>query len=80
MTKLPPLHLLNAVCASATILPDLPVSYDPGGSTLTEQELLDEWGREFTWRRELRRLAQDLVRFGKFNTGATVGISKPGQG
>lgn len=40
--------------------------YDTGGGTLTEQELLDEWGREFLG--EGRRRT-DLVRFGKFNTG-----------
>jgi len=41
--------------------------YDAGGSTLTEQELLDEWGREFLG--EGRRRT-DLVRFGKFNSGS----------
>ncbi len=41
--------------------------YDAGGSTLTEQELLDEWGREFLG--EGRRRT-DLIRFGKFNTGS----------
>ena len=41
--------------------------YQPDGSTsLTEQELLDEWGREFL--SESRRRT-DLVRFGKFCTG-----------
>lgn len=34
-------------------------------STLTEQELLDEWGREF-FAEGRRRM--DLIRFGKFNT------------
>lgn len=43
-----------------------PSLYDAGGSTLTEQELLDEWGREFLG--EGRRRT-DLIRFGKFNTG-----------
>ncbi len=42
--------------------------YAPEGSaSLDEQELLDEWGREFF--AESRRRT-DLVRFGKFNTGA----------
>ncbi len=41
--------------------------YDAGGSTLNEQELLDEWGREFLG--EGRRRT-DLVRFGKFNSGS----------
>ncbi|MDF7814886.1 RagB/SusD family nutrient uptake outer membrane protein [Hymenobacter sp. YC55] len=39
--------------------------YPAGGATLTEQELLDEWGREFIG--EGRRRI-DLIRFGKFNT------------
>ncbi len=38
-----------------------------GNATLTEQELLDEWGREFF--AESRRRT-DLVRFGKFNSEA----------
>ena len=38
-----------------------------GGVTLDEQELLDEWGREFLG--EGRRRV-DLIRFGKFNTGS----------
>ncbi len=42
--------------------------YAPDGQvTLTEEELLDEWGREFF--AESRRRT-DLIRFGKFNTGA----------
>lgn len=42
--------------------------YAPEGTVeLTEQELLDEWGREFF--AESRRRT-DLVRFGQFNTGA----------
>lgn len=42
--------------------------YIPEGSvTLDEQELLDEWGREFLG--EGRRRI-DLIRFGKFNTGS----------
>lgn len=40
--------------------------YPAGGGTLTEQELLDEWGREFIG--EGRRRI-DLVRFGVYNTG-----------
>lgn len=37
-----------------------------GNASLTEQELLDEWGREFF--AESRRRT-DLIRFGKFNSG-----------
>lgn len=40
--------------------------YKPDGSQLTEQELLDEWGREFLG--EGRRRT-DLVRWEKFNSG-----------
>ncbi|MBC6611953.1 RagB/SusD family nutrient uptake outer membrane protein [Hymenobacter sp. BT507] len=40
--------------------------YGAGGAVLTEQELLDEWGREFIG--EGRRRT-DLIRFGKFNSG-----------
>jgi hypothetical protein len=40
--------------------------YDASGATLTEQELLDEWGREFIG--EGRRRI-DVIRFGKYNTG-----------
>ncbi|MCI9286356.1 MAG: RagB/SusD family nutrient uptake outer membrane protein [Muribaculaceae bacterium] len=44
------------------------VLYEPEGKVrLTEQELLDEWGREF-FGESRRRI--DLIRFGKFNTGA----------
>lgn len=44
------------------------VLYAPEGKVkLTEQELLDEWGREF-FAEGRRRI--DLIRFGKFNTGA----------
>ncbi|GAB3307775.1 RagB/SusD family nutrient uptake outer membrane protein [Hymenobacter tenuis] len=43
-----------------------PSLYEASGSTLTEQELLDEWGREFV--AEGRRRI-DLIRFDKFNTG-----------
>ncbi len=38
-----------------------------GNATLSEQELLDEWGREF-FAESRRRI--DLVRFGKFTSGA----------
>ena len=41
--------------------------YEPSGSELTEQELLDEWGREFL--AEGRRRT-DLIRFNKFTTGS----------
>jgi len=40
--------------------------YPASGSTLTEQELLDEWGREFI--AEGRRRI-DVIRFGQFNSG-----------
>jgi hypothetical protein len=40
--------------------------YPAGGATLTEQELLDEWGREFIG--EGRRRI-DVIRFGKYNSG-----------
>jgi hypothetical protein len=40
--------------------------YTADGSTITEQELLDEWGREFI--AEGRRRI-DLIRFGKYNSG-----------
>lgn len=40
--------------------------YPSDGSTLTEAELLDEWGREFLG--EGRRRT-DLIRFNKYNTG-----------
>lgn len=43
-----------------------PSLYAAGGTALTEQELLDEWGREFIG--EGRRRI-DLVRFGKYNSG-----------
>ncbi|RYF48066.1 MAG: RagB/SusD family nutrient uptake outer membrane protein, partial [Cytophagaceae bacterium] len=43
-----------------------PSLYPTDGSTLTEQELLDEWGREFI--AEGRRRT-DLIRFDKFNSG-----------
>jgi hypothetical protein len=40
--------------------------YEESGSELTEQELLDEWGREFL--AEGRRRT-DLIRFNKFTKG-----------
>ncbi len=44
------------------------VLYEPEGRVkLTEQELLDEWGREF-FAEGRRRI--DLIRFGKFNSGS----------
>lgn len=43
-----------------------PSLYPASGNTLTEQELLDEWGREFLG--EGRRRT-DLIRFDQFNTG-----------
>ncbi|MDQ1085516.1 RagB/SusD family nutrient uptake outer membrane protein [Siphonobacter sp. SORGH_AS_1065] len=43
-----------------------PSLYPANGSTLTEQELLDEWGREFLG--EGRRRT-DLIRFNQFNSG-----------
>ncbi|HOZ98269.1 MAG TPA: RagB/SusD family nutrient uptake outer membrane protein [Niabella sp.] len=41
--------------------------YQSGGVQLNDQEMLDEWGREFLV--EGRRRT-DLIRWGKFNTGA----------
>ncbi|GAB3573508.1 hypothetical protein GCM10027578_34610 [Spirosoma luteolum] len=57
--------LLNAVRARnyPTSSPSL---YKPDGSQLTDQELIDEWGREFLV--EGRRRT-DLIRWGVFNTG-----------
>ncbi|MFD1139472.1 RagB/SusD family nutrient uptake outer membrane protein [Larkinella insperata] len=43
-----------------------PSLYKPDGSQLTDQEMLDEWGREFLV--EGRRRT-DLIRWGVFNTG-----------
>ena len=40
--------------------------YPENGSALTEQELLDEWGREFLAEKRRRT---DLNRFGLFTTG-----------
>jgi len=44
-----------------------PSLYNANGSQLTDQEMLDEWGREFVV--EGRRRT-DLIRWGMFNTGA----------
>jgi len=43
-----------------------PSLYNINGSQLTDQEMLDEWGREFL--SEGRRRT-DIIRWGKFNTG-----------
>jgi len=43
-----------------------PSLYKADGSQLTDQEMLDEWGREFLW--EGRRRT-DLIRWDVFNTG-----------
>jgi len=43
-----------------------PSLYNPNGGQLTDQEMLDEWGREFL--SEGRRRT-DLIRWGVFNTG-----------
>lgn len=40
--------------------------YKPDGSQLTDQEMLDEWGREFLFENR-RRI--DLIRWGVYNTG-----------
>ncbi|MFB0497114.1 RagB/SusD family nutrient uptake outer membrane protein [Mucilaginibacter sp. OAE612] len=40
--------------------------YKPDGSQLTDQEMLDEWGREFLGENRRRT---DLIRWGVFNTG-----------
>jgi len=40
--------------------------YQAGGSQLTDQEMLDEWGREFIGENRRRT---DLIRWGVFNTG-----------
>jgi hypothetical protein len=43
-----------------------PSLYNPDGSQLTDQEMLDEWGREFLVENRRRT---DLVRWGVFSTG-----------
>ncbi|MBK0378711.1 RagB/SusD family nutrient uptake outer membrane protein [Mucilaginibacter segetis] len=40
--------------------------YNPDGSQLNDQEMLDEWGREFIGENRRRT---DLIRWGVFNTG-----------
>lgn len=40
--------------------------YNPDGSQLNDQEMLDEWGREFLGENRRRT---DLIRWGVFNTG-----------
>jgi hypothetical protein len=40
--------------------------YDPSGSQLDDQEMLDEWGREFLGENRRRT---DLIRWGVFNSG-----------
>ena len=57
--------LLNTVRAR-NYPPGSPSLYNPDGSQLTDQEMLDEWGREFLV--ESRRRT-DLVRWGMFSTG-----------
>jgi SusD family. len=57
--------LLNAVRAR-NYPPGSPSLYNPDGSELTDQEMLDEWGREFLV--EGRRRT-DLIRWGKFSSG-----------
>ncbi|PWV45811.1 RagB/SusD family nutrient uptake outer membrane protein [Chitinophaga sp. S165] len=43
-----------------------PSLYKPDGSQLNDQEMLDEWGREFLGENRRRT---DLIRWGVFNTG-----------
>ncbi len=57
--------LLNAV-RSRNYPAGSPSLYKTDGSQLTDQEMLDEWGREFLF--EGRRRT-DLIRWGVFNTG-----------
>jgi hypothetical protein len=57
--------LLNAV-RQRNYPPGSPSLYKSDGSQLTDQEMLDEWGREFLV--EGRRRT-DLIRWGVFNTG-----------
>jgi hypothetical protein len=46
--------------------PGSPSLYNPDGSQLTDQEMLDEWGREFLVENRRRT---DLIRWGVFSTG-----------
>jgi starch-binding outer membrane protein, SusD/RagB family len=57
--------LLNAV-RKRDYPPGSPSLYTPDGSQLTDQEMLDEWGREFLVERRRRT---DLIRWGVFNSG-----------
>lgn len=65
----------NDKAAAAVLLNDVrvrnypagsPSLYNPDGSQLNDQEMIDEWGREFL--AEGRRRT-DLIRWGVFNTG-----------
>jgi hypothetical protein len=58
-------ELLNAV-RKRNYPAGSPSLYNVGGAQLTDQEMLDEWGREFLV--ESRRRT-DLIRWGKFSTG-----------
>lgn len=57
--------LLNTVRAR-DYPPGSPSLYNPDGSQLTDQEMLDEWGREFLVENRRRT---DLIRWGVFSTG-----------
>jgi hypothetical protein len=57
--------LLNAV-RKRNYPPGSPSLYTLDGSQLTDQEMLDEWGREFLVERRRRT---DLIRWGVFNSG-----------
>ena len=57
--------LLNAVRAR-NYPAGSPSLYKPDGSQLNDQEMLDEWGREFLGENRRRT---DLIRWGVFNTG-----------
>jgi hypothetical protein len=58
--------LLNAV-RQRNYPPGSPSLYAADGSQLNDQEMLDEWGREFFGENRRRT---DLIRWGVFNTGA----------
>jgi hypothetical protein len=57
--------LLNAV-RQRNYPANSPSLYSLDGSQLTDQEMLDEWGREFLGENRRRT---DLIRWGQFNTG-----------
>jgi hypothetical protein len=57
--------LLNAV-RKRNYPANSPSLYSADGSQLTDQEMLDEWGREFLGENRRRT---DLIRWGVFNTG-----------